>query len=135
MKNGDNMMRRVLAIDPGEKICGIAFSLNDVPIPYGCVPTPSLLDFVARFINEYSIGEIVMGGGGDPKTYSFVRNLSKELEKRIGLPVYIINEHYTTVSAHKILKNTYGSSRKIREKVDAVSASLILETYLKMQGK
>jgi len=129
------MMRKVLAIDPGEKICGIAYSLNDIPIPYGCVPTNSLYDFVSRFVEQHSITEIVIGGGGDPKTYSLVRSISKELRKITDLPVHVINEHYTTVSAQKILRARHRSPNKMRSKIDAVSASLILETYLGMQDK
>lgn len=59
------------------------------------------------------------------------REFGKILEEKTGLPVAFQNERLTTVSAHNILNTADVRGKKRKAVVDAVSAVLILEDYLK----
>ena len=60
----------------------------------------------------------------------FPPELIKELEERTGLHVVLWDERRTTVSAAAILadNDTFGAKRK--ERLDSVSAAVILESFL-----
>ena len=55
---------------------------------------------------------------------------TKELEAFTGMKVILWDERRTTVDAHQILFNQGKNGRKRKKIVDAVAASLILESYL-----
>lgn len=68
-------------------------------------------------------------------TYGFRADACKEfgeaLEEKSGIPVVFRDERLTTVSAHGILSANDVRGKKRKDIVDAVSAVLILEEYLK----
>ena len=55
---------------------------------------------------------------------------AKLLEEKTGLPVVLWDERCTTVSAHQILNVTNTRGKKRKAVVDAVAATIILESYL-----
>ncbi len=59
------------------------------------------------------------------------RELAEMLKTATGLPVGFQNERLTTVSAHNILNTANVRGKKRKAVVDAVSAVLILEDYMK----
>ncbi len=59
------------------------------------------------------------------------RNFGEELQKTTNIPVVFRDERLTTVSAHNILSSNDVRGKKRKNVVDAVSAVLILEEYLK----
>ena len=52
------------------------------------------------------------------------------LEEKTGLPVILWDERCTTVSAHNFLNVTNTRGKKRKAVVDAVAATIILESYL-----
>ena len=89
----------------------------------------------SAFIQENKIEEIVLGhpknmdGTVGPRAEK-CETLAKELEERTGLHVVLWDERRTTVSAAAILadNDTFGAKRK--ERLDSVSAAVILESFL-----
>lgn len=59
------------------------------------------------------------------------RKFGEELQQATGIPVVFRDERLTTVSAHGILNSNDVRGKKRKNVVDAVSAVLILEEYLK----
>lgn len=59
------------------------------------------------------------------------REFGEQLQKETGIPVVFRDERLTTVSAHGILNSNDVRGKKRKNIVDAVSAVLILEEYLK----
>ena len=55
---------------------------------------------------------------------------AKLLGEKTGLPVVLWDERCTTVSAHNILNVTNTRGKKRKAVVDAVAATIILESYL-----
>ena len=52
------------------------------------------------------------------------------VQEKSGIPVKLWDERCTTVSAHQILKVTNTRGKKRKAVVDAVAATIILESYL-----
>ena len=131
---------RILGIDYGDARTGL--SVSD---PSGLLAgSPSvihewnyerLVDRLAAFAAENRIEEIVLGwpknmdGTAGPRAEK-CEALARTLEERTGLPVTLWDERRTTVAAHDILHQSGKKSKKHRESVDAVAASLILQGYL-----
>lgn len=59
------------------------------------------------------------------------REFGEQLQKATSIPVVFRDERLTTVSAHSILNSNDVRGKKRKNIVDAVSAVLILEEYLK----
>lgn len=57
-------------------------------------------------------------------------DFARILEEKAGLPVVLWDERCTTVSAHSFLNETNTRGKKRKAVVDAVAATIILESYL-----
>lgn len=115
--NGD-----VLAIDPGVKRCGLAIYSENVVIPYKVVATKHLEEELTSLVRERGIKVVVIGKGGDRITGPLARKIGEMVQKKTGCKVFFVDEHYTT---------RFFERRGIRERVDVMSAALLLETFLK----
>lgn len=58
---------------------------------------------------------------------------ARELSDLTGIPTELYDERLTTVSAHKILNDNNVRGKKRKETVDALSARLILEDFLRLK--
>ena len=56
---------------------------------------------------------------------------AKELKKATGLETVLWDERCTTVMAHTALNNTNTRGKKRKQVVNAVAATMILESYLR----
>lgn len=123
----------VVAIDVGTKRCGIAYSIEEVPIPWKVVPLENLIQEIKNLLREKTFNTIVLGAGGDKITMPLVKKVAQTLQKELpNKKIIIIDEHYTTRMALDIEKKI--KKRNEKTQIDKVSASLILETFLKMQS-
>ena len=134
---------RVLGIDLGERRVGVAVS-----DPTGSIaqPLPTLqrragkrmpLSKLQSLAAEYEVGGIVMGlplalSGNDTEWTQTVRDAASNLEKRSGVPVYLVDERFTSRAAERAIRGLGLPKKKRREKgrVDAAAAVLILQSWL-----
>jgi putative Holliday junction resolvase len=133
----------IVGIDFGDARTGVA-----VCDPYemmasdaGCVAADSYkkaLEKVGARVKELGAELIVVGnpvnidgsaGWRSEKCKAFARELSEQT----GIPAVMYDERLTTVSAHKILSENNVRGKKRKATVDTLSASLILEDYLKFR--
>ena len=90
---------------------------------------------VAKFAKDNNIGKIVLGhpinmnGTLGPRSEK-VQAFAKRLRELTDIEVVLYDERLSTANAHTILNitNTRGAKRK--DIIDAMSASLILQSYL-----
>ena len=135
---------RALGIDLGEKRIGIAVSDSN-----GKVATPIQVlvrsksakqdhNKINELVNEWEAEIVVVGmpyslnGSKGPAA----RLVEKEVEKlsdSISVPVTIYDERLTTVMAAKELDVQGLDSKKQREVIDQVAASVILQSWLDNQ--
>ena len=93
----------------------------------------NIIEELKKIIDEYKITHIVMGNplnlnGSLSDKSQEVLNFAEILKKNFGCAIILIDERLTTVEANKMLVNTKGKKRK--KVIDAVSATIILDSYL-----
>ena len=131
---------RIMAIDYGDARTGVAVSdltcsiVGKVTVIHSR-KEEQVLDELERLVRENEAGEVVMGfprnmDGSEGPRAALYRDFARKLSERLGMEVKLWDERRTTVEAHNILSahNYHGKKRK--NTVDAVAASLILESYL-----
>lgn len=90
---------------------------------------------IAKLIAEWSPQALIVGvptciDGRELYTTSAARRFAKELRKRFSLPVHLVDERLSTVSAREQLF-AQGGYRKIKQtEVDSIAACVILEQWL-----
>lgn len=135
---------RCLGLDLGTKTLGTAISdkLGMIANPHETLrfkEYEDLLEPLKSLIEEYEIEEIALGlpkNMDNSMGFASERSLKfKEfLESKIDLPIALVDERLSTVEAEKYLLEADMSRKKRHEHIDAVAASVILNTYLRMKG-
>ncbi len=131
----------ILSVDYGDARTGIAVcdKLEFLASPV-CVIKESYMPKVVKRISELASekkAELIVVGkpknmdGSEGFRADKCKELADSLNEAVDIPVTMWDERLTTVSAHKALNvtNTRGKDRKAV--IDAVSAVMILEDYLK----
>ena len=131
---------RVLGVDIGKRRIGVAVSdeLGFLARPVQTVQSVSLnvdVQRIAELARELGAELVVVGDplhmSGDPSTMSGrARKFGATLQAVSGLPVEYCDERLTSVEAERILLDQGVPHRKVREQIDAVAASVILQSYL-----
>ncbi len=130
---------KVMALDYGDARTGVAISDSLGLLAGETAVLPSwnhekLLASVADLARDRGVERIVLGlprnmDGSEGPRAEKSRAFASELEA-LGLEVAFVDERRTTVEAHGILSEAGKKGKKRRERIDAVAATLILETYL-----
>ena len=123
-----------LGLDLWDKRVWIAIYLEWVIIPKNIVPRTKLIKILQKYIDEYNIKVIVVWLPFD-LYWKNIKQLEKTknfIEKLRGIfpliKVDSIDERFTSFEADNILKTIWQNSNEWKK--DAISASLILESYL-----
>ena len=132
---------RYLGLDLGSKRLGIALSDKGgvVAANYKVVhhneDYEKLVDEIVSIVREEHVEKIVLGFPKNmnntigPKGELSI-DFKKMLEERLDIPVVLQDERLTTKSALDVLIKGNVSRKKRREVVDAMAATIILQTYL-----
>ena len=131
---------RVMAIDYGDARTGVAVSdLSATLVGETWVIQEKNQKAVAATIAEEAISrEISIIVVGYPKNMDGTigpmaeksGQLAELLRSQCDIKVVLWDERLTTVSAHRILDETDRHGKKRKKIIDAVAASMILESYL-----
>lgn len=131
---------RIMAVDYGNVRTGIALcDKNEIlASPYTVIKEtyqPKLIDKICEIIKAENAEKVVIGLPRNMDgSYGFrsdeCRELGKNLEAACDIPVDFQDERLTTVIAHDILSANNVKGKKRKETVDAVSAVMILQSYL-----
>ncbi len=131
----------ILAIDYGDVRTGLA-----VCDKFGMLASPvtvirqtdaeQLAEEIARIAREKQAERLLMGlpknmDGTEGFRARACREFAALLSEKTGLSVDFQDERLTTVSAHNALNMTNTRGKKRKAVVDAVSAVIILEDYLR----
>jgi putative Holliday junction resolvase len=141
-------MGRILCIDYGRKRIGLAISdeSNRFALPLRTLEYSNLqenINSIIKLVEEFNIERIVIGLPREPATGK-ITSLGKEIESFAkvlsGLcdrEVVFCDEWYTTKQAESVLIEADISRKKRRKYIDALSAVLILQSFLdsKQQNK
>ena len=128
-----------LGLDIGDARVGVAVSDR-----YGMLATPvetvrrgpGDLDRIAAIAAEYEAVEIVVGlprslSGREGPAAARIRAVASELAGRVaGIPLRLVDERFTTVTAERVLREQGRKGQKRRAVVDQAAAVVILQHAL-----
>jgi putative Holliday junction resolvase len=131
---------RILGIDFGDKSIGLAVSDQLLLTAQSLGRYLTLNEeedkkFFKELVNEYSVGEIVIGlplrmDGSSGTRVEKTKEFAIWLGKTLDLPIVFWDERLTTQQAYKILHKHKMNGRKKKKLKDQVSATIILSSYL-----
>ena len=135
---------RYLGLDLGTKTLGIAISdkTHTIANPYKTIrfnSTDEVIEPLKRIIEDEKIIGIALGLPKNmDNSLGFASKRSMEfkdlLTKHIDIPITLVDERLSTMEAERYLLDADMSREKRKGKIDAVAASVILNTYLRMKG-
>ncbi|MDE6124761.1 MAG: Holliday junction resolvase RuvX [Eubacterium sp.] len=131
---------KIMAIDYGDVRTGVAFSdiRETLASPYTVIKEayqPKLIDKLCEIIKKENAEKIVVGLPRNMDgSYGFrsdaCREFGNALQEKSGINVEFQDERLTTVMAHNILSANNVKGKKRKDTVDAVSAVMILQSYI-----
>lgn len=130
-----------LGIDVGRARVGVARSDPDgmLAVPVETVPRDDAsIDRIIQIAQEYDLLEFVVGlpvnmQGTDTPSTTDAREFAAALQVRSGLPVRLVDERLSTVTAHAALRSSGRSQKKSRSIVDQVAAVVLLQQAIDME--
>jgi len=133
---------RYLGLDLGTRTLGLSFSNGLIATSLKTIryeDEDKLLEELKQVIDEYKVDCLVLGfpknmnntiGPRAQETLVF-----KEKLESLNYKVELQDERLSTVSAHNYMIEADMSRKKRKEKVDALAATIILQTYLDRRDK
>lgn len=138
-------MGRILAIDYGQKRVGIAVTDENQIIANALttVRAHDIMDFLAEYLTKENVDCIVVGEPKDMKyqdsdSARFIKPFLKQLKKKFpDMLIERFDERFTSKMAFQTMIDS-GLKKKARqnkELVDAISATIILQSYMSYKSK
>ena len=131
----------ILSVDYGDARTGVAVcdKMEILASPVGVIHEtyePKVIAKLKEIIAEKKPELIVVGlpvnmDGSKGERAQKCTLFAEKLKEETGVPVKLYDERLTTVSAHRILSENNVKGQKRKNVVDAVSAVMILESYMK----
>ncbi len=130
---------RILGIDPGKKRVGLAIGNNILKVAsgYKTVEYKSkkiFIETLRSIMIEEEIGLIVIGlplnmDGSEGESAKFSRRLADLIIEELEIEVELIDERLSTEEAVRKLHQAGEKVGKSKEKIDMLSAGVILQSY------
>ena len=138
-------MARILSIDYGKKRTGIAVTdpLQIIAGGLATVSTSELFEWLKAYLAKEPLERIIIGEPRQPngqpsenltRVQQFVNRWRKAVPE---VPIEFFDERFTSVLAHKAMLDG-GLKKKARQDkalVDEISATIILEDYLRSRNR
>ncbi len=132
---------RLLGVDLGERRIGVAICDDQQVLATPLATLKRVGDQVAEHAElkqltlENEIVGLVIGcptalDGSDNPAVQKVRAEVKKLGKRLGVPVVLFDERFTTSVAQGMLHETNQSIKQTRSKIDSAAAAVILQGFI-----
>ena len=130
----------VLAFDLGIKKIGVAVGNNVLKTSRNLVTFYSKnknqrIEKIKQLVSEWRPIYLVLGlpsnrDSSANETTKFCLNTAKEIEKNINLPIFFVNENYSSTSAEELI-NGLGTKKQKNNisLVDQIAADIILQSH------
>ena len=136
-------MARILSIDYGKKRTGLAVTdpLQLIAGGLATVSTSELFDYLKAYTEREQVERVVIGEPRQPngqpsenlpRVQAFVSRWRKAMPQ---IPIELYDERFTSVLAHQAMLEG-GLKKKARQDqalVDEISATIILEDYMRLR--
>lgn len=133
-------MSRILAIDYGQKRCGLAVSdpLKIIANGLTTVASHELFDFISNYMKVESVDTIVIGlpkqtTGAVSESMKYIQPFANRLKNSFpNMPIVWVDERYTSKMAFQTMIDggLKKSDRRDKALIDQISATIILQTYM-----
>jgi len=138
-------MSRSIGIDLGERRTGVSISDDNGRVAVGLTTLTKerkQSDLIRRLIRlakqnnveSFAVGLPLNLDGSEGASALKAKAFAEALASRSGLPVALIDERLTTVSATRALSEMKLKRTRTREVIDQSSAVLILQSHLDREG-
>lgn len=132
---------RILSIDYGERRTGLAIT-DELGITAQGLDTiiaaseEDAFKKVVEIVRKYGVGKILIGlplnmNGSESDKSKKVRVFGEALEQETSLPVIYWDERMTTMQAKRVMAETETKTFGKKHLVDRISATLMLQEYMK----
>lgn len=130
-----------LGIDVGKARVGVARCDRDglLAVPVETVPrSEASAARIAELAAEHDVLEVLVGlpislAGSETASTDDARTFAREVAVSTGLPVRMVDERLSTVSAHAALRGAGRSQRSSRKIVDQVAAVVLLQQAIDVE--
>jgi putative Holliday junction resolvase len=135
---------RRIAFDYGDVRIGVAICDPDgilaTPIATLQSKSPALKNEIAKLLSEYEpvkayVGKPKLLSGSEGAAVSKVLAFTEFLTKNFDLPITLVDERLSTVTAARQLRESGVDSKEARSLIDAAAAVAILEQGLANESK
>jgi len=133
-------MARIMAFDYGTKRIGIAVTdpLQIIATGLDTIHPKDIVDFIKKYMLTEQIEAFVLGDpkqmdGSPSENAQHVKGFSTILKKNFpGVPQHLVDERFTSKMAHATIMQSglKKSDRRDKERVDTISATIILQYYM-----
>lgn len=131
-------MNKLLGLDIGDKRIGVAISEDHLAASYGVVQNddlPKAISEIGRILRAERIEKIVVGIPKNKDTFQAdkIHKFALELAKNLNVEIVYVDETLTSKEAERRIKDLRlnPKTKDYREKIDKLSAQLLLEQFLK----
>ncbi len=131
---------RIMALDYGERKIGVALSdsLQMIAYPYKTIDrkkTPNYIGEIKNILEDKEVEAIVVGypismSGQETKQTKITMDFINELKTKLNIEIFKYDERLSSKEAVRYLKNQNIKTGHNKEKIDQISASIILEQFL-----
>ena len=132
--------KRILAVDLGERYVGVAVT-DPLGITAQGLPTLKVkseeeaLEKLEALCESKNVGKIVLGypvnmNGSEGPRAELAKQFGKKLVEKVGIPILYRDERMTSQQALKTLHLLGKETRGNKEKINEISAVLILQSFL-----
>ncbi len=134
-------MKRILALDIGEKKVGVAIS-----DPFKIFAQPlevlnirgkaDLIGKIKKYLTNYDIEKIVIGNpltkdGSDSLLSKKIREIAKLISSHYNMETVLWDERFSSQEAARYIQEA--GKKYIKRNIDKVSAQIILQSYLEKE--
>jgi putative Holliday junction resolvase len=135
----------IAALDLGKRRIGIAIADNEglAVHPLSAIERRSLvrdLESIRARLVEFEVSQVIVGlplnmdGSVGPAARA-AETFAARLHEACGLPVELFDERLSSFEAEERLRELSGKRARDKGTVDAVAASVILESWLRQRGE
>ncbi len=131
-----------LGVDVGKARVGVARSDPDglLAVPVETLPRAEALDKLVALSADYDALEIIVGlpislRGTDTASTTDAREFAVQLAQEVSVPVRLVDERLSTVSAQQMLSGGGTEAKKQRQIIDQASAVIILQHSLDQERR
>ncbi len=131
----------IIALDVGDKRVGVAICEEGAPIASPMATYERAKNEaeqkILKLIQDKQVGKLIVGlplgaDGSRNKQCDKIENFCRRIKARVAVELIYIDEYGSSKEAEHCLTRSGGDLRSRRKKgmIDALSASIILQTYL-----